>query len=133
MERSYLLFIIPPSAARKHLICTTTVTFEQQDTLPQVAVWINIHRSAFQHHTDSALKGHMDLCLSMYELPWLHIEVDEEHVSRLALCRVLSSTDICRVGEEGRRRSPRKALMSVVTAVKTEIMIRWLKISMMSG
>lgn len=62
----------------------------------------------------SALKGHMDS--SMYGLPWLRIEVDEEHMSRLPLCRGLPSTDICRAGEEGQAALP-KALMSRVIGI----------------
>ena len=62
----------------------------------------------------SALKGHMGS--SMYGLPWLRIEADEERMSWLALCRGLPSTDICRAGEEGRAALP-KALMSRVIGI----------------
>lgn len=102
MERNYLSFIIPPCAARE-LVCTTTATFELQGILP-LRRWFGFTYMAlhFWHCTSSALKGHMDSRRSMYGLPWLPIEVDEERVSRPPFCGVLSSTDICRAGEEGR-------------------------------
>lgn len=43
---------------------------------------------------------------SMCVLPWLHIEEDEECLSWLPCCRVLSSSDICWGGAEGGRRGP---------------------------
>lgn len=45
----------------------------------------NIHGYEFQHYTSSSLKGHMESHWSMCGLPWLHIEVDKERLSRVAV------------------------------------------------
>lgn len=64
-----------------------------------MAAWNHIRGSAFQRYTSAALKGHMDERWSMYGLPWLPIDVAEEHVSPAGFCLLLISA----VSGEGAR------------------------------